>query len=286
LFNCHVAALLLQVGAVLSQGQQNKRRLMYVWSADGSVQPGNAAWAKKQQQRRQASRTAHTSTTAPFENQQEQQQPVTPAAADPQQQQQQVLQAERSSSSSSTPKKQGGLFGNLFNALLSGLSDDDQQQQHQQRQQRDTSSSQQAAEQSSSAASDSSASSQQQSEAEQAGEGEEEEQGDDSGVFMYGAAVLSMKGPIALEPVTCQVRLAAGAQGLSGWGCLMELCKYATACCVAAIVCTGRALRAPPLQDPVLYHASIAAEWGPGPVTFTSASPVCWRCAAGLPHCV
>jgi hypothetical protein len=219
LANCHVASLLPQVGAVLSQGQQNKRRLMYVWSADGSVQPGTAAWAKKQQQRRQASRTAHTSTTAPSKHQQEQQQqPLTQAAADPQQQQQQVLQAE--SSCSSTSKKQGGLFGNLFNALLSGLSDDDQQQQQQQQQRRDTSSSQQAAEQGSSAASASSASSQQQSEAEQAGEEEdgEDEQGDDSGVFMYGAAVLSMKGPIALEPVTCQVRLSAGQHWLRGWG--------------------------------------------------------------------
>jgi hypothetical protein len=209
------AAVVLQVGAVLSQGQQNKRRLMYVWSADGSVQPGSAAWARKQQQRRQTSRVQSTSTEAASSSKQEDQQQqsvmleVAPAADRLQQQlqqqpqqQQQMLPAE--SNGSSKPSKPGGLFGKLFNALLSGLSDDDQQQQ------RRDSSSQQAAEPSDlAAASDSSSSSQQQSEAEQAGavgDGEEE-QGDDAGVFMYGAAVLSMKGPIALEPVTCQVRL-------------------------------------------------------------------------------
>ncbi|WIA13834.1 hypothetical protein OEZ85_007378 [Tetradesmus obliquus] len=197
-----------KVGAVLSQGQQNKRRLMYVWSADGSVQPGTAAWARKQQHRRQAS-LASSSAAAHSSHQDQQQQPAVQEeqlANNQQQQQQQqqqqvVVQAESNSSNS---KKQGGLFGNLFNVLLSGLSDGNQQQQQQQQQPQASTSSQQQvapAAPSSDAAGDERDSQQLQPEEEP---GAEEEAGDDSGVFMYGAAVLSMKGPLVLEPVTCQ----------------------------------------------------------------------------------
>lgn len=241
--------MLLQVGAVLSQGQQNKRRLMYVWSADGSVQPGTAAWVRQQQKRRRQQQqqqqpclsSEHSSNVAAVQ----QPAPQLEQAAESEQQQQQPPAAGAG--------KKKSVFGNLFNALLSGLSDGEEEQQ-QQRQGTVASGSQPLS-------SASAAGHTRQSSAADEGSMEQgipAEEGDDaggdddgSGVFMYGAAVLSMKGPLRLEPVTCQVRdwLTVVGWLRRGWQ-------------VSGKLCSGNCLLCHPTGQPCLVLDSIRIESG------------------------
>lgn len=182
---------------------------MFVWSADGPVQTGTAAWQHKQKQRRQKQRerlgiSGNGSRPTQTEQQAAQQQPQREhALAAVELQQQQVQQQNPDTGSSSNSRgKQRGLFGSLFDSLVSGLNEGGQQQQQSRRGSRQHTAA--------AAAARVPAEFEVISSRPDASDSDDEDTASSSGVFMYGAAVLAMKGPVSLEPVTCQV--SAGAQ--------------------------------------------------------------------------
>jgi hypothetical protein len=207
-----------QVGGVVSSGQRYKRRAMYAWSADAPVRPGGKRRQQLLRQRRaaQQERAGSPGAAAPGaarqQQEEEEERQEQQRASGQEQQQQQQQQPGR--------KQPQGFLGSLLSRLGAGFGDD-------------------AGRDAAGASGDSEPSSSSGGGGERGGaaaaalsrrrarrlpptllaEREEDEGGHDSGLHMYGAAVLALRGGVYFDPITSQVggRVGGGVGG--GWGC-------------------------------------------------------------------
>lgn len=279
--------LLLQVGALLSQGQKNKRRLMFVWSADGSVRPGSRSWARRQQDRRlrqtqdaaAAASAAAGVTDMPASTEQQQQQ-LQRAATDAGQQvqssvvaagPQELMMPPAPPAAAADAAPQPGRLSkrhrimSFFKSLLPGSTKPDSPAAAAAALEGEdaaglvaagaaqpgpslTTGSAASATTPPRTAADTAHLSDEDLLLPVAEYGSQDDQGDqdvgdndddsggndDSGVFMYGAAVLGIRGPLTLEPITCQAGQRA-APASSSWQRLMLLIHL---CCMTGM-CHG-----------------------------------------------
>jgi hypothetical protein len=183
-----------QVGGVISSGQRYKRRAMYAWSADGPVQAGSKArkealrarrLAREEEQRRQQGSSGSSggdNKGAAAGSELAAQQGKQPQAV---QQQQQLGEQEG--------KEQGGsFFGSLFNKFKAGFAEE-----------APSSSGSGSGGSGGDGALEQRPGGDRRGAAWRAGEGEEERPRA-SGMHMYGAAVLALRGSVYFDPITSQ----------------------------------------------------------------------------------
>jgi len=158
-----------KVGGVISSGQRYKRRAMYAWSADAPVQPGSQQRRKKQQGQRLQQQTGSAGTSSASQQQQQEER----FGQDNQRQEQQQQE------------QQQGFLGSLFSKIKSSFTDEPPS--------------------SSNTSSNTSSSSKRAAVFKQAEGDEDDDWAHDTGMHMYGAAVLALRGNIYFDPITSQV---------------------------------------------------------------------------------